>query len=213
MTIRSINQHINSGTVPQTNPISQNYPPKRTILVLAASPTDMPRLRLNKEISEIDEGLRLGDKRDSFNLEQSLAARTKDIRRALLRHKPQIVHFCGHGETDGIFLENDSGQKQLVPINALASLFQIFADEGVQCVVLNACCSEVQAEEISKHINFVVGMSRAIGDNAAIQFAVGFYDALGAGWSYDKAYELGCNAIALEGIPEELTPVLKKKPS
>ena len=31
------------------------------------------------------------------------------------------------------------------------------------------------------HIDFVVGMKRAIGDEAAIKFAVGFYDALGAG--------------------------------
>ena len=43
-------------------------------------------------------------------------------------------------------------------------------------------------------------MSQAVGDKAAIQFAVGFYDALGAGWSYEDAYELGCNAIAIEGI-------------
>ena len=213
MTVGNINQIYNSGTVPQPIPTSQNPPPQRTILVLAASPTDMPGLRLDKEIREIDEGLRLADKRDNFNLEQSLAARTKDLRRALLRYKPQIVHFCGHGETNGIFLENNSGHKQLVPINALASLFQIFAEEGVQCVVLNACYSEDQAEEISKYINFVVGMSRAIGDNATYQFAVGFYDALGAGLSYERAYELGRNAIALEGIPEELTPVLKKKSS
>ena len=213
MTVGNINQIYNSGTVPQPIPTSQNPPPQRTILVLAASPTDMPGLRLDKEIREIDEGLRLAKKRDNFKLEQRLAARTEDLRRALLQYEPQIVHFCGHGETDGIFLENDAGTKQLVPKAALTNLFKLFSKRGVQCVVLNACYSDEQAEEISEHINFVVGMSRAVGDKAAIQFAVGFYDALGAGWTYEDAYELGCNAIALEGIPEELTPVLKKKSS
>ncbi|NES01160.1 MAG: TIR domain-containing protein, partial [Symploca sp. SIO1B1] len=50
-----------------------------------------------------------------------------------------------------------------------------------------------------------------IGDSAAIEFAVGFYDALGAGESVEFAYKLGCNAIRMAGISEYLTPVLKKK--
>jgi hypothetical protein len=33
----------------------------------------------------------------------------------------------------------------------------------------------VQAEAIVKHIPYVIGMSKAIGDKAAIEFAVGFY--------------------------------------
>ena len=54
-------------------------------------------------------------------------------------------------------------------------------------------------------------MNQAIGDKAAIEFAVGFYSALGAGESINFAYKLGCNAIAMAGIPENLTPVLKMK--
>ena len=204
----------NYQLVPATSPSPKSLPQRTQqlkILILAASPTDTPRLRLDEEIRKIEEGLRLGKERDSFSLEQRLAVRAEDLRRALLNYKPQIVHFCGHGETDGIFLENEAGTKQLVPKDALANLFKLFAKRGVQCVVLNACYSDVQAEEISQYINFVVGMSKAVGDQTAIQFAVGFYDGLGAGWSYEEAYELGCNAIALSGIPEELTPVLKKK--
>lgn len=50
-------------------------------------------------------------------------------------------------------------------------------------------------------------------DKAAIEFAVGFYDALGAGRSVEFAHKLGCAAIRLAGIPEQLTPILKKKPN
>ncbi|WP_272819181.1 hypothetical protein [Scytonema hofmannii] len=56
-------------------------------------------------------------------------------------------------------------------------------------------------------------MSKAISDRAAIEFAVGFYDALGAGKSVEFAYKFGCAAIRLAGIPEQLTPILKKKPN
>lgn len=37
-------------------------------------------------------------------------------------------------------------------------------------------------------------------------------DALGAGESIEFAYKLDCQAIQLAGIPEHLTPKLKKKP-
>ncbi len=58
-------------------------------------------------------------------------------------------------------------------------------------------------------IDYVVGMNSKIGDDAAIKFALGFYDELGAGWSYEDAYNGGCDAIALQKIPEEHTPVFK----
>jgi hypothetical protein len=55
-------------------------------------------------------------------------------------------------------------------------------------------------------------MKADVSDGAAREFAVGFYDAIGAGKSIEDAFRFGCNAIALKGIPEHLVPVLKKKP-
>ncbi|MFB8790366.1 MAG: GUN4 domain-containing protein [Potamolinea sp.] len=54
-------------------------------------------------------------------------------------------------------------------------------------------------------------MNNSIGDNAAIVFSVGFYKAFGANCSIEKAYRLGCSEIELQGIPENLTPVLYTK--
>jgi hypothetical protein len=55
-------------------------------------------------------------------------------------------------------------------------------------------------------------MNEAIGDEAAIKFAVGFYDAVAAGRDFEEAFAFGKSAIGMANIPEELTPVLKKKP-
>ncbi len=98
----------------------------------------------------------------------------------------------------------------MVSAGALAGLFELFA-EKIKCVVLNACYSEVQAEAIAEHIDYVVGMRKGIKDTAAIEFAVAFYDALGAGESIEFAHKLACNAVKLAGLPEYLTPVLKFK--
>ncbi|MCP4700304.1 MAG: CHASE2 domain-containing protein, partial [Gammaproteobacteria bacterium] len=182
-----------------------------TILLISANPEDTARLQLNKEAREIAEGLRLSPQRDTFCLEKSEAARIKDVRRAMLNHHPRIVHFCGHGEGNaGIVFEDESGHARLVNTEGLAGLFALFADK-MECVVLNACYSEIQAEAIARHIPYVVGMSQTIGDNAAQEFSVAFYDAIGAGKSFDFAYKMACNAIQLAGIPEHLTPVLKKR--
>jgi hypothetical protein len=52
-------------------------------------------------------------------------------------------------------------------------------------------------------------MNRAIGDKAAINFAVAFYDALAAGENVEFAFELGCSQLV--GLKENQTPVLKIK--
>lgn len=182
-----------------------------SILFLAADPTDESSLRLGEELREIQEKLQLAAGRENFNLIQRMSVRPADISQSLLDIQPQIVHFSGHGTHEGaLCFENQVGKAQPIEPVALAALFEQFADE-VMCVILNACYSERQAKEISKHISYVIGMSREIGDGAAIAFAIGFYQALGAGRSIEKAYKLGCVQIRLWGIPEHLTPILLKR--
>lgn len=183
-----------------------------SILFLAADPTDASRLRLGEEFREVQEKLRLAKLRDRFRLElPQLSVRPTDISQALLDLGPKIVHFSGHGASAGaLCFENQTGQTQLVQPDALAVLFEQFADQ-VNCVLLNACYSETQAKAIAEHIEYVIGMNQAISDKASIAFVIGFYQALGAGRTIEEAHKLGCAQIWLQGIPEHLTPVLVKK--
>lgn len=182
----------------------------KKILILSANPTNTNHLRLDEEVREIQAGMERSRSRDQFEIICKWAVRSNDLLRALLDHKPEIVHFSGHGAgSEGLALENNSGQMQLVKTETLARLFEFF--DSIECVLLNACYSEAQAEAIYQHVDCVIGMNRAIGDRAAIEFAVGFYDALGADRSYEDAYECGRLNIDLEGIPESSTPVLKSK--
>jgi hypothetical protein len=167
---------------------------------------------LGEEFREIHEKLKLAQLRECFKLElPQLSVRPVDISQALLDVQPQIVHFSGHGTSTGaLCFENQVGQTHFVQPDALAALFEQFAHQ-VNCVLLNACYSEIQAKAIAEHIEYVIGMNQAIGDDAAIAFAIGFYQALGAGRTMEEAYKLGCVQIGLQGIPEHLTPVLIKR--
>ncbi|MEM8887156.1 MAG: CHAT domain-containing protein [Bacteroidota bacterium] len=213
--------------------------PVRKILFLASNPTDTGKLRLGAELRDIEEGLKLAEHRDSFELESRFAVRAKDLSRAMLEEEPQIIHFSGHGvllkesegaasgtrsltweedEDDdklagysgGIALEDNEGKAKIVAATALGGLFELFG-ENIECVFLNACYSDAQANEIIKHVPFVIGMNTAVPDETAIAFATGFYDALGAGKDIEFSFKLAKNRIALEGMPGADIPVLRDR--
>lgn len=179
------------------------------ILLLAANPTNTKPLRLDKEAREIKESLQRSPQKQQIELETRWAVRSIDLQRALLEVRPNIVHFSGHGDEDyGLMLEDEQGQAHGLPDQAVAALFQLFAKD-IQCVILNACYSETQAQAITQHIPYVIGMNNAIQDVAAIEFSRAFYDAIGAGKTIEFAYQLGCSALHLLALGEEhLIPVL-----
>jgi len=183
----------------------------KRILILSANPKNTDKLRLDEEVREIQAALERSRTRDQFEIVTRWAVRVDDLQAILLDQHPQVVHFSGHGAgSQGLALENESGQTQLVSTEALAGLFQLFQTD-IECVLLNACYSEAQAGAIHQHIDCVVGMNQAVGDKAAIDFARGFYRSLGAGRTYEEAFEFGRNAIDLKGIPETSTPILKNR--
>lgn len=131
-----------------------------------------------------------------------------DLQLFLLDYEPDIVHFSGHGNlANEIILEDESGNSHRVTPHALSGLFSALKN-NIRCVVLNACYSEPQAQAIAQYIDCVVGMSDAIGDSAAINFAKAFYRALGFGRDIQTAFDLGCVQIDLANLSEKDTPKL-----
>lgn len=209
----------------------------KKILILAANPRK--DLNLDREIRDLKRVIESSQNHEEFQVVHEPAVRVGDLQDLLFKHRPQIVHFCGHGGGDvGLMFESDIGREQQVGTEALSGLFQLFAT-NVECVLLNACYSETQADSIVDHIAYVIGMNQAIRDDAAIAFSKGFYRALGYACPIEEAFEFGCNAIQLEisgslvvrstateverklnvtnvvtntAIPEHLIPRLKKNP-
>jgi hypothetical protein len=183
----------------------------RTILFLAADPSDASRLRLGEELREIDERLRAAKLRDSLELRSRQAVRAKDLSQALIDERPFIVHFSGHGNPAGtLTVESETGKAVALAPEALTTLFGVFEGE-IDCVVLNACYSAAQAHVLLQHVPFIVAMTDAIGDRAAIVFGSGFYKAVGGGLSIEQAFKIGVSELQLLGIPEHHKPQLLKK--
>jgi nucleoside phosphorylase len=118
----------------------------------------------------------------------------------------------GHGNDPrhGLFFQSPEGDAQFVTAAALEQTFGA-AGASVKLVVLNACYSDDQAEVLVAHVGCVVGMGGSITDDAARNFAIGFYGGLGEGESVAAAYQQGRAAISLEGLREADRPQLKAR--
>jgi hypothetical protein len=183
------------------------------VLFLAANPSGTSGLALDEEIREIDAKIRGAEHRDHLQLLSHWAVRLDDLSGFLLRHRPEVVHFSGHGAKSGaILLVGGDGQAKAVPPDALAGLFRVLKD-NLRVVVLNACYSAAQAKAIVKEIDCAVGMSDSIDDEHAIAFAAEFYQALAFGRSVQEAFDLGVVRLIGEGVTDAKQLVKLHKPT
>ncbi len=176
-----------SGTTSPEKKVSQAHE-RLKVLLLSANPIGSP-LSIDEEFRAIDQKIRSSEHRDHVDLIKHGAVRLEDVAGLLMRHKPHIMHFSGHGAASGIALTGADGEGRLVPPDALAKIFGVLKD-NVRVVLLNACDSAPQAEAIVNEVDCAVGMSDKIDDDAAIAFAAAFYEALGYGRSVQDAFDL-----------------------
>jgi hypothetical protein len=178
------------------------------ILFLAANPKDSSPLRVSEEVREIGQRIESSSVREQFNIVSAWNVTVSDIQRSLLRHRPNIVHFTGHGTTDrGISVEDANGYTSVIAPQSLNTLFEILKDD-IRCVVLKGCVSEAQAQAVSSTIDCLVAVPSGLGDKGAISFCASFYLALGWGRSLREAFHVALNEIYLLGVDESNTPSL-----
>ncbi len=183
------------------------------ILFLAANPRDSSPLRVSEEVRAIEERLRASTAREHFEIIAAWASSASDIQRSLLHHRPNIVHFTGHGTTElGISVEDANGQTSVLSPQSLNSLFRILKDD-IRCIVLNACFSKAQAHAVLETIDCIVSVPSGLGDRGAITFCASFYQALGFGRSLLESFQLGLNEIYLLGADESNVPMLLVRPT
>lgn len=182
------------------------------ILFVAANAETRESLALDEEYRQIEHSLRAGRHRDAFQLIPQLAARRSDLQRALLEHRPAVVHFACHGSARAeLVLRGDGPAAEIVPAESLASLFGVLQDNLV-LVVFNACFAAGQALAIRRHAGVAIGMRTQIDDRAAMAFASALYEALAFGRSIRDAFELGAAAVAAVDPAQRGAPQLFVEP-
>jgi Effector-associated domain 11/CHAT domain len=201
------------------------------ILFLAANPWDTARLQLEKEFTKVFNNLQ----NSKFVVKSEFAVTPSSLQKAILKYKPRVIHFSGHGLTDndistiqntedrgvafkakggaGIVLQDDKGRAKIMETKNLVAMFQTFQKFKIpiDTVIFNSCHSRTQAEGIRNYVNYVVGYSNAIKDDAAIVIANEFYSYYAENDNVELAYELTKNIVSVEGYSEDQLMALLKK--
>jgi hypothetical protein len=183
---------------------------KIKILFLASNPTASGRLRLDEEYAQVKEALHHGENRDSFELIAEFATTSRRLIDALLRHKPHIVHFSGHGDQQagGIVLDDGFGNVKLIDKKDLTRLLNVLKD-NIFAVFLNSCYSADQADALAGLVDYSIVINNPIGDNAAINFAATFYQALSFDRTIVEAFEVAAISLNMNGLTGSTVPELR----
>jgi CHAT domain-containing protein/CHASE2 domain-containing sensor protein len=193
------------------------------ILVLIASPSGLRPLDVKKERKLIKKSLRPliwgGDIQIRFCEHATL-----DKLRTELRHKPDILHYIGHGRFDPdkneAFLEFESETNEPNPVHAEA-LGNLLHRSSVKLVVLNTCEGAAASDAdaftgvaqnlVRVEVPAIVAMQFEIPDRSAVWFARIFYSTLITHNSIDAAVaEARKFLMANAGLEQQdwATPVL-----
>lgn len=190
----------------------KTLPKEITVLFMAFNPDNLDALRLDQEARDIEEKIKSSKHRDSVNFKTQWAVRAADILQAINTYNPEIIHFSGHGNEEGLALEKTDGTLHFVHVDAIVQAIQT-TSENVKLIFFNTCNSHTQAEAVTEYIDVVIGMNDSIGDEAAKVFSAQFYSSIGFGLSVEKSFQQGKAALMLENIGEEQIPQLFEKES
>ena len=179
------------------------------ILALQANSDPGAVLQLDKEIRDIKRTLA---STIAWGVEvlQEGAVQAPDLQTLLLRYRPDVLHFSGHGNSVGeLMFETSEGSSEPISARSLGNIFSSLG-QSICCVVLNACYSAPQASAIAKWVPYVVGMTSRISDRAAIAFSTSFYQALAFGKTFEQALILGRQQVELEYRGQSKAPTIYK---
>ena len=170
---------------------------KTKVLILAATPDDEGRIRPDKEVAELRERMAaMPSQKRPLAFEHIMAARLDQIQQELVRQRPTILHFSGHGAPGLLVFETLDGKSADLSAELLARVLKSYRD--IECLVLHACFTEDVARACLPHVDYVVGSTVAVDDEAAPRFSYLFYQSVAAGMGYEQAFEMGQTEVAFQ---------------
>jgi hypothetical protein len=207
-------------------PLRANLPLR--VLVVAASPRDLPALEIEQEWARLEAALAPLVRQGLIEIERLIPATAAALQARLRGAPAHLLHFIGHGGFDpnadvgGLFFEDEAGGPAFTPAADLGML--LHDHPSLRLMFLNACESGrggrrdpfagVAQRLVQAGAPAVVAMQFPVTDAAAAILSQEFYRALADGLPADAALNEARKAIKLAGNAFEWgTPVLFSRSS
>eukprot|EP00466_Bigelowiella_natans_P009429 jgi/Bigna1/79144/fgenesh1_pg.60_\ len=128
---------------------------------------------------------------------------TTDMLRVIISNGARILHFSGHGLTDGksndyLVFENGSGCAHLLNVPTLYEIVQASNQHSLELVFVASCHSRLIGQAfISAGVKFAVCVKRSerIMDESSIAFSRAFYHSLFTGHTVSEAFRIGRSRV------------------
>lgn len=172
---------------------------QRTILFIAADPSGSARSQSDKEFKVLQEVIERSQLSAVFRVVPEFSCKPEDLYRRILEHKPHVLHFAGHGTSQGLCFEDNSRNPVLVKPHQLDSLLADATNEGLALVFLNACYTKNQGNQIAMRVGHVVAMDGLVGTDLALDFSKAFYTAYTTGRTIAESFNSGNNGLRVSG--------------
>lgn len=168
------------------------------ILFLSAGPIALERFDSETEFRAIEEAISKTKKRNNIERHYHQGVRAMDIIPHLVKFRPNILHFSGHGTEEAIFLRGDVDCPTEIEAKVLASILE---ERGVDTLVMNCCSSASYIHDLTSSVQTVIGVDGSLKDQHAKRFSEAFYASLGNGSDVKGAFRDGRDTVRLYGAP------------
>ena len=192
------------------------------ILVVLASPTDLPELDVEAEWRRMQDMLATRVAAGAVQLDRLPSPTTTDLAAWLRSHEVHVLHVIGHGDYDDaqqegvLYFCDQYGRSVAVPPGVLGPY--LHDHDPLRLVFLNACqsgrlgaadpFSGMAQRLVQQDCTAVVAMQFPISDGAATAFTGEFYAALADGMPVDQAVTSARKGLLAGYAAEWATPLL-----
>jgi hypothetical protein len=125
------------------------------------------------------------------------------------RYSPHLVHFSGHGDSAGNLRLLDA-QNEAQPVSPEFIAQAAHGNIRLMILVLNACMSFTQAEQLIPSVDCVIAVSDRVRDTTAGLFSKAFYTKLASQSTLQEAFNAGVSIAISHGSSKDLYRMLMR---
>ncbi|HEX8450873.1 MAG TPA: CHAT domain-containing protein [Longimicrobium sp.] len=171
------------------------------VLALFSNPPDQTPLRLDKEDKIL---VRLAREfASTVSLVRQHASEIEDIHSLLINGDYDVLHFSGHGDADGLCLDQgDSERSETVSAARVLSLINLSKKQPLVSAFLS-CYSADNLPILADSAPFVITSRGAVSDQDCLIFVEGFYEHLFRQNSVNASFEHALTLMRARGCGEQ----------